>query len=459
MEFNPMKELTDLQRSELRQSVKSKIDSGDDKGRLLSRRLLLATLALSVAGPTRASNERIDGSPVTGLPTADLPGLIVQGTKLFRGGQEYKGIGCNFYDALDHKDLRLQLSILKDYGVPFIRFDFGSFGVGRSSSDGWRRYLSDQKRWYGIRDDCVAAAEAVEIGLIPSLFWYFKTLPELMAFIYESPDSYEEWGRVNSNTRNFMRKITHEVVDRYRASPSVWGWEIGDEYLDVIFAKSIGTTPDAANSLETVGIRALTEIFNEWSSIVQSVDRSGRLLSSGLSLASSRINGLVTGSHRTPDSLDEWMNIPTAEGSFPAPIVLNPASAFNSISTHIYQAPNVAGSWFRGGPHLGPSGLITLHKQIADSYGRPVFLGEFGSLQGQLGQNGVGDTDGTKQGEIRYYEEMVETIISAGIQLSAVWNYGYLPNNHVTKWNINPGSDREYMLKSIAGANARIAPQ
>ena len=60
-------------------------------------------------------------------------------------------------------------------------------------------------------------------------------------------------------------------------------------------------------------------------------------------------------------------------------------------------------------------------------------------------------------GERRYYEATLNAILESKIQLAAAWSYGYLAPTSTRDCNIDIGTDREYVFRSIAEANERIA--
>ena len=40
----------------------------------------------------------------------------------------------------------------------------------------------------------------------------------------------DQYGNPDSKSLAFIRRYTQEVVERYRNSPAIWGWEFGNEY-------------------------------------------------------------------------------------------------------------------------------------------------------------------------------------------------------------------------------------
>ncbi|MDI1295640.1 MAG: hypothetical protein PSY12_07095 [bacterium] len=401
-------------------------------------------------------------------------GVEVIGSSLLRNGSSLKAIGCNFYSALHCRRYKIELKNLAALGVPFIRTNFGELWAGNTATTGWRQYLSDKQGWIGKRADFLAAAEDAGIGVVATMFWRLKSIPDLMAYKFGKRDTLDRWGKNNSNTRHFMREITAELADRFDRSPAIWGWEIGNEYKDVIDRPLLSERGEAGRnggpqhyastfdsstsngSSDMVTYKDLFDAFSDWNDVLQREALPTRLRSSGMALPSVNTYNAATGRSDGGRDFNKWMSIPPLYK--PAPVFEN-SRPFNVISSHIYQHANIDGRWFES-PHskqkLGPVGLIELLAQIARRDGRPLFLGEFGSLKGEVGQNGAYGTDGSTAGERRYFTHMLNALVHSQVTLSAVWNYGYFPNGISDIWNIDIGSIRDYQLLSLSDANSRL---
>jgi hypothetical protein len=405
--------------------------------------------------------------PASARPLPRQPGdsdfPIVRKGGVYLKGRRYRAVGCNFYDVLDHPDFAAHLALLKSLGVPFIRCNFGAFDVGTTPDIGWRTYFDNKENWYGLRDTLVAAAENIGIGIIPSFFWRLKTIPELMAFVRGGVPTASEWSDRASASRRFISQATSETVERYHKSSAIWGWEIGNEFSAIPIAEYRARMLSIAQSGKsyrkpTVTFDVLWDIYADWAAAVRSVDKSERLLSSGDMAANYNLYHCATQANTETDldTFEQWMNIPFRRKKLPAPLLLNPPATFNSISAHIYQVANLPDLWFKGAGGRGAGALVHLYKRLSVECGKPLFIGEFGSLAGDLGQDGTSGTDRSEDGEKLYFEKLLQTIVAEQVDFSAVWNYGYLPVNKVKRWNIDPGTKREYMLEAIAAANANL---
>ncbi|MEI7728729.1 MAG: cellulase family glycosylhydrolase [Verrucomicrobiota bacterium] len=147
------------------------------------------------------------------------------GTVLLEG-KPYRGVGINFFDCF-YRTLQSTTNTSYEEGfrvlatnrIPFVRFAGTGF---------WPRnmqlYQTNRAEYFRRFDGVVRAAERHNIGLIPSLFWFHACVPDLVG------EPIDQWGNPNSKTHAFMRQYTHEVVSRYRTSPAIWAWEMGNEF-------------------------------------------------------------------------------------------------------------------------------------------------------------------------------------------------------------------------------------
>jgi len=174
-------------------------------------RLLLSVLCL--AGSLAAA------APVDGLRATDDGGLQL-------GAAPFRGIGVNYYDAFARTlgvagvtNYDLGFRELAARRIPFVRFSAGGYWPRD-----WALYQSNRTEHFARLDGVVKSAERHGIGLIPSCFWNWSAIPDLVG------EPCRRWGDTNSRTIAFMRQYTRELVTRYASSPAIWGWEFGNEY-------------------------------------------------------------------------------------------------------------------------------------------------------------------------------------------------------------------------------------
>ncbi|MFM1920755.1 MAG: hypothetical protein RLZZ303_2389, partial [Candidatus Hydrogenedentota bacterium] len=153
--------------------------------------------------------------------------LQVDGDRgFFRDGQPFRAIGVNYYDAfartLENPDDTSYIEgfeVLRERGIPFARISIAAYWPS-----GLALFRQDPESYLGRLDGVVRAAEAHGIGLVPSFFWAYWTVPDLVG------EPIRAWGKPDSLTHAFMREFTKAVVSRYKDSPAIWMWEFGNEF-------------------------------------------------------------------------------------------------------------------------------------------------------------------------------------------------------------------------------------
>lgn len=141
---------------------------------------------------------------------------------LMKDGKNYRGIGLNYFDLFsrtlerpeDNSSLS-NLSALALAEVPFVRFMCGGYWPAEQ-----RIYLTNRTMFFERLDRVVRSAETNRIGLTPSLFWHFATVPDLMG------ESIDQLGNPQSASIKHVRDYTsaadgiafrHTVSRRRRA--------------------------------------------------------------------------------------------------------------------------------------------------------------------------------------------------------------------------------------------------
>ena len=70
------------------------------------------------------------------------------------------------------------------YNIPSIRFQGGAYG-----QPDWKLHTDNPREYFRRFDLLVKAAEKEGFGLIPSLFWYVCTMPNLAVLAWRSHDA------------------------------------------------------------------------------------------------------------------------------------------------------------------------------------------------------------------------------------------------------------------------------
>ena len=361
----------------------------------------------------------------------DKPGLYVENGKLMKDNQPYYGMGVNYFDAFyrnikTESDLSYQQGFkeLKENNIPFVRFMAGGYWPVE-----WDLYLTDKVTYFSRLDALVETAENEGIGLIPSLFWAYYTVPDIVQ------ESVNQWGNPESATSAFMKTYIQEVVTRYVNSPAIWAWEFGNEYNDKMDlpgeTKLPPTWVDLGNPAtrtvaDKISAADLVVALTEFANTVRLYDPS-RMILSGNANPRPAAYHLKTEQNWTVDTIDEYKSSLDSQ---------NP-SALDSYTIHVYHKAD--SPRFADAPNATINYIIETAMEHSNAMEKPLFLGEFG----------VSIEDDDEDHSI--FTEMMESIEQYSVPLSCFWVYNLI--NQETTYHTTYDNPRSYMLDQIAELN------
>lgn len=338
----------------------------------------------------------------------DSFGLHVEDGYLTLGGEKFYGIGANCFnlfnssinDNYSTETAEESLRILKEHGVPVVRFNCGMYyGPELVYYDG-----ASKSHYLQALERVAQVAEELQIGLIPSLFWHVKTVPDYVG------ERVIDWGTPGSKTREFMKEYTTDVVNTLKGYKSVFGWEFGNEFnlqadLPIEVFLPTMSAEDAIGMMITS--EAVMDAYLDFSQIVTELDPHGRIITSGnASLRDCQYN--------LQQSLS-WI-LDTQEEHDKMNLDFHPGQ-MNVVSEHNYFFE------YNLSDENGARETVTLYEYMKNAvntyreHGKAYFVGEFGPSA----------SDGTTTEEKNaLMEEMFRTMMSTRVQLSLVWNYDNL---------------------------------
>ena len=383
----------------------------------------------------------------TAALTNSLPALEVKDGQFVRDGKEYRGIGINYYDAfmrlLPNAEGRATkkpayidgFAYLASQKVPFVRFAACGFYPAQMEL-----YQKNPEAYFELLDGVVKEAEEQGLGLIPSLFWSYFCVPDLVG------EPISAWGDPASKTRDFMRRYTREVVGRYKDSPAIWGWEFGNEFLneaDLPGPQNPGKwvvpkmrTAAVRTDKDKLASEAALDAYREFGEVVRTIDAKRPIFTGDASPRESSWN-LAHGKGWTRDSRQEWMD------------GLARANPTDTINLHFYH-PRRTGRGYEGYGLDGASLRDTLAavQEVSQVTGKPTWFGEFGP--------GLGEMDvAERRAQVEDFLELIEEL---RIPLSAYWVFD-TPNHDLTVWNAAPGNENAFVFDLIREANERLSTQ
>ena len=347
-----------------------------------------------------------------------LPGLSVINGKLYKDGAVYRGIGVNYCDLfnamLDFPEYAGQteyrtiagLRFLGEQGVSFVRF----WACGFWPVD-WNLYFSDKAEWFNRLDMIVSTAEEAGVGLIPCLFWRSETYPNLVN------EYRDQWANPDSQVRQFMTNYVAEVVERYKDSQAIWGWEFCNELNNQcdlpnwtnglgkeIPAMGVGGISVEVNVRNRMTYAIAEAAFNAFAEAVRKHD-SHRVISTGNSRPRpsawhNRVEtNWITDTYSQAQEAFRWMA---------------PTSSISMASFHVYPysmsdpgvEPTYAGT-------TGVSSILLRYREFCDSQKQIMFVGEYSSFYD--GQGAAPENERTEE------TALLEAIVNSGADLAAYW--------------------------------------
>lgn len=356
-------------------------------------------------------------------------GLYVENKTLMHSGKPYRGMGVNYYSCFntlfahpENRDFVEGFRILReDYDIPFIRFAACSYG-----SKSWKLYENDPAEYYRRFDLIVKEAEKQHLGLIPSLFWRLGSVGDWC------DESLGQLGNPGSRTRAFYRKYAEETARRYKDSPALWGWEVGNEYMlgaDLPKLNHLPPPKAGSNEPRTAADKIfrpmILDLYEDVYRTIRAVDPD-RIILTGDSMTRDAAWHNHYNNAWGLDTRDQWLEIFSADTP----------DCFDVVSIHLY--PEMEKHYFAGEKVTIEEFTAAAVRSIRKR-GRPVWCGEFGAAA-------------SDEGEQEMVLRMVQIIRDEKIELSALWNF--VPAGTFQKGvDVNANNHRSWMLSEIKKFN------
>jgi hypothetical protein len=337
-------------------------------------------------------------------------------------GRAYRGIGVNYFSCFlrtlkDPGDLSYEAGFetLAEYHVPFARFCATGFWPADM-----RLYQQDRPEYFRRLDGVVRSSEKHGVGLIPSLFWLYSCVPDLVG------EPMDQWANPESKTQAWMREYVREVVTRYRGSRAILAWEMGNEFsLQADLPNASDHRPRILPSLGTPTTRSARDdlthaqiniAFREFARAVRLHDPH-RLIFTGDSFPRLSAWHQETEKSWTKDSKEQFQVM--LEKANPEPV--------DGISLHAYEDDDQRFPW-----------AIEVSRRM----NKPIFIGEFGAQNDTPEQRAK-------------FDRLFAAIAKSDIPLAALWVFDY-PNQ--PDFNLLPGTPRAYQLERIGEWNRARRP-
>lgn len=378
-------------------------------------------------------------APLSALHAEDAPkpvsaqspsGLHVEadGT-LTLAGKPFYGMGLCYYDGFlrtirkaKYSSYAPALKKIAASKIPFIRVPFSGFWPNEL-----KVYQTKPEQYFREMDLFVKTCEENNIGIIADLFWTKFSVSDVVG------ESVNQIGNPASKTMDYARKYVRDVVSRYKDSPAIWGWEIGNEFnlaadldkqgeppLGYPYVLASKGTPAQRGPADRITSQDVEVYFTEVEKVIRSID-SYRMISNGT--ADFRANQYRLRTERA------WKD--DTEEELRAIMDIFSPRTVNVISVHITLDKDKDGmSQKRFDRVVEIEELLAIYVKLAKQSHKVLYMGEF-----------HGDTDAN-------FVRKVKAIKASGMQLSSLWNYGDAADAKTKSF-----SDDSFMFTRTAEAN------
>ena len=357
-------------------------------------------------------NKKVD---YVALDTSTNYGIKVKSDgKMYLNNSYFKAMGLNGFsfvmneDNSQYKGTYVEyFKTIKKYKIPFIRVTFGGWGENLYTIFD---KSSDHHEYFEMTDRIIKEAEKNNVGIIIDFFWYLSSLQ------HYNNEYVVEMANPNSKTMKFEERFVKAIIERYKSSPAVWGYEIGNEYnieADLTGNNLYYALPGANQERNHITTEELASYYANISNIIKNADGT-RLITTGDSMARpasyvlyQSTKGINYSNHTTWQQADysRW-NYPGADNYKYMIEKLNSGGSTNAISLHLYRCDEYC-------TNISMNEIISAYESVAATLKKPLYVGEFWASWAN-----------TSLPITERFAYEVDTISNSSIQLSSPWLCG-----------------------------------
>ena len=392
------------------------------------------------AAETDGRSDSVDIQPNRPLESIDYSGYGLQVDEngvIMLHGKPFYGMGVNFFPAAiiligtPDADIDIYFQTLADAGIPYCRICFNIF-----YSHDLALYVeeSTHDRYMKSLDKVVALAEKYNIGIIASLFWNATN------FVEYCGETMDEMFVPDSKGMMLQKQYIKDVVGRYKYSPAIWAWEIGNELnlaVDIFNTKYIGSDGETklfSTDQLTTYYRLVGEAIREEDPYRMITGGDSAPRSSSMSLYKSQ------GSSWSPtNTYDDYKA--AFEAYTPAPL--------NTISVHYPEL-----TWISEFAKMAKELKIGLY--VGEFYGDHLFENHLDALSPE--------ENAEEAAEQASWMEHVQAFIDNDVQLATAWCYASYLENKRDFMSIEVGMidgiyQNVYQYEGLRDVNARYVAE
>ena len=356
--------------------------------------------------------------------------FLLDGRKAYSHGINYPNAFSNLTLSSEaslpakEKKFIADLELFKAYNIPFFRTQISGYWPLN-----WNLYLTDKEEFFERLDFLVSESEKRNIGVIFTFLSSQFSIPDIM----KEPVS--KWGDRNSDTRDFFKKFTLEIVLRYKDSRAVWAWEFAENFLYLCdlpgsenglfpVSEKMGT-PSERTLKDKITRKMIYPVLEEFCKTIRSLDKIRPIFLGDRFPRRSAFNN-INGrwSTDTPQVRERLM--------------IKDNSEFDALSVHLFNNADLIKLY---GEKETFESLLKFSLKAAKKARKPLFLGEWG-WSNDSAKSEYFFTD-------KAFEEALLAIEKLKPQLTAFWVYdlSYQPVNSTS------ATKNTYVLEALKKLN------
>ena len=233
-----------------------------------------------------------------------------------------------------------------------------------------------------------------------------------------------------------MRQYIRDIVGRYKDSPAIWGWEVGNEWmlfadlpkLDHLPPQKIGSKEERTAADKLLRPMIL-DAYEDFYKTLREMDPD-RIIVTGDSIARTQAWHNRNDDSWGQDSKAQWTEVFRADTP----------DNYEVASFHLYAEAEK--SYFKN-ENLPLEDFVTEVVGICRSDNKVIWNGELGM-------------PGTDDAAREMFFRMMHAVEENEIEISAIWNFKP-QGTFQADWDISPTNERAYMLDAVKDLNERFA--
>lgn len=400
-------------------------------------------------------------------------GLSASGTNFIKDGAPYKGYGVFHYslfleeilDVSAGGNYKVDIPAIKAKHIPYIVFNTMPYDAEGVVA----QFYNNKDNFFKKLDAVVKFAEDNNVSLIPYVLWGLFKIHKVAYLLYGVQETPKDLVSETSRSWQIMKEITTAIVSRYKDSPAILMWCMGDEESYHVGAE-YGATWEVDNpaiswlywgtkpwggtyaASDKLSISNWREYGRKIVDLVKSLDNHGRIVFIGSTQPLPFAVNAITSNIFDSDTYEQRQSYMGTN-----------FNEYRDASFDIHsiamtpQKPSDLKNYYLNEKTAG--GLIADNKAFADEVKKPFGIFSYFACYHNNGTPGAGD-DGVSTdlaSETAIFNEQLASIVANNVQMSGLWVYdGAGAKPAIWMYQNLTDSDRVYQLDAISALNIAL---